>query len=79
MKKSCEAEPKPKNFKELMMSAYFWTPATSVIIGGILGYLYYHFEGCTSGTCAITSSPYLSIVFGSLLGLSFANRPCRTC
>jgi len=79
MAKNCEVETKPKTFKELMGSAYFWTPVTSMIIGGILGYLYYHFVGCVSGTCAITSSPYLSIIFGSLLGLSFASRPCRSC
>lgn len=79
MNKSCEAEPKPKTFRELMMSAYFWKPATAMIIGGILGYLYYHFVGCTSGTCSITSNPYLSIIAGSFLGLAFVNRPCKSC
>ncbi len=42
------------------------------IIGGVLGaiggYLYYHFIGCTTGTCPITSSPYLSILFGAIIG-----------
>ena len=27
------------------------------IIGAIGGYAYYHFIGCASGTCAITSKP----------------------
>jgi hypothetical protein len=79
MEKSCEVEPRPKTFKALIVSDYFWTPARAMIIGGILGYLYYHFEGCSTGTCAITSSPYLSIIFGSLFGLAFVNRPCKTC
>jgi hypothetical protein len=79
MAKNCEVEPKPKTFRELIMSAYFWTPARAMIIGGILGYLYYHFEGCNSGSCAITGNPYLSIIFGSLFGLAFMNRPCRSC
>jgi len=79
MAKNCEVEPKPKTFKELIMSAYFWTPATAIIIGGILGYLYYHFVGCTSGTCAITSNPYLSIISGGFFGLAFATRPCKSC
>lgn len=39
-----------------------------VIIGGIAGYLYYHFVGCLSGTCAITSKPINSSLYGSLMG-----------
>lgn len=39
-----------------------------VIIGGIAGYLYYHFVGCLSGTCAITSKPLNSTLYGSLMG-----------
>jgi hypothetical protein len=32
------------------------------------GYLYYYFIGCQSGTCPITSNPYISILYGGLLG-----------
>jgi hypothetical protein len=39
-----------------------------IIIGGIAGYLYYHFVGCASGSCAITSKPVNSTLYGSLLG-----------
>ena len=28
-----------------------------VLIGGIGGFVYYHFIGCASGTCPITSNP----------------------
>ncbi len=38
------------------------------IIGAIGGYLYYHFVGCTSGTCAITSKPINSTLYGALMG-----------
>jgi glycerol uptake facilitator-like aquaporin len=38
------------------------------IIGGIAGYLYYHFVGCASGSCAITSKPVNSTLYGGLLG-----------
>jgi hypothetical protein len=79
MDRDCKIESKPRTFRELMMSAYFWTPATAVISGGILGYLYYHFVGCTSGSCAITNDPFLSIITGGFLGLAFVNRPCKTC
>ncbi len=41
------------------------------IIGVILGigggYLYYHFYGCTNG-CPINSNPFLSMIWGGLLG-----------
>lgn len=43
-----------------------------VLAGGILGYAYYYFIGCNSGSCAITSSPYVSTLYGSFLGLIFA-------
>jgi hypothetical protein len=38
------------------------------IIGVIGGYLYYHFVGCNSGTCAITSKPVNSTLYGALMG-----------
>jgi hypothetical protein len=39
-----------------------------VVLGAIAGYLYYAFVGCASGTCAITSSPIISTLYGSLIG-----------
>jgi phage shock protein E len=39
-----------------------------VVIGAIGGYLYYHFVGCNSGTCAITSKPVNSTLYGALMG-----------
>lgn len=39
-----------------------------IIIGAIGGYLYYYFVGCASGTCAITSNPVNSSVYGATLG-----------
>jgi len=39
-----------------------------VIIGAIAGYLYYFYVGCESGTCAITSKPLNSTLYGSLMG-----------
>ena len=37
-------------------------------IGATAGYLYWYFVGCSSGTCAITSSPINSSVYGALMG-----------
>jgi len=43
-----------------------------IILGGIIGYLYYHYIGCWSGHCPITSNPYISIIYGSFIGLVFS-------
>ena len=37
------------------------------VIGGILGYLYYKLIGCVSGTCAITSNPVNSTIYGAIM------------
>jgi C4-dicarboxylate transporter len=39
-----------------------------ILVGAIGGYAYYHFVGCASGTCAITSKPLNSIMYGAVLG-----------
>ena len=39
-----------------------------IIIGGGLGYAYYYFIGCNSGTCAIQSNPYITTFYGSIFG-----------
>ena len=39
-----------------------------IVLGGILGYAYYHFIGCNTGTCAITSKPINSSVYGMVMG-----------
>ena len=39
-----------------------------VVVGGLLGYGVYRFIGCSSGTCPITSNPWLSTIFGMTLG-----------
>ncbi|RNI32115.1 hypothetical protein EFY79_20715 [Hanamia caeni] len=44
-----------------------------IFAGAIGGYLYYHFIGCNSGTCAITSRPLNSTLYGALLGGIFLN------
>ena len=39
-----------------------------IAIGAIAGYLYYFYIGCVSGTCAITSKPLNSTLYGALMG-----------
>ncbi len=38
------------------------------VLGAVAGYTYWNFIGCTSGTCAITSKPVNSTLYGALLG-----------
>lgn len=44
-----------------------------IIAGAVGGYLYYHFIGCESGTCAITSKPLNSTLYGAMMGGLFGN------
>ena len=39
-----------------------------IIAGGVAGYLYFHFVGCISGTCIITSKPLNSTIYGAIMG-----------
>ena len=39
-----------------------------IAVGAIGGYAYYHFVGCASGTCPITSNPYITVAYGALMG-----------
>lgn len=39
-----------------------------IIVGGVAGFLFYKFIGCTSGACPITRNPYLSTIYGMALG-----------
>jgi hypothetical protein len=79
MNEKCDNTPRPKTFRELIRSKWFWKPASAAIVGGILGYSYYYFEGCASGTCGISSSPIMSTIFGGVMGLFIISRPCSSC
>ncbi len=39
-----------------------------VVIGGVLGFGYYKLVGCATGTCPLTSNPWISTLFGMLVG-----------
>jgi hypothetical protein len=44
-----------------------------VLAGGVVGFLYYRFIGCRSGTCIISGNPYISTVYWAVLGGIVAN------
>jgi len=45
-----------------------WLTLAGIVAGAIAGYLYWQFVGCASGTCAITSSPVNSTLYGAVMG-----------
>ncbi len=47
---------------------YFTVLSAFVILGIFGGYGYYALIGCSTGSCAITSNPYMSMVWGGLIG-----------
>jgi len=46
--------------------------AAGAAAGGVLGYLWHRLVGCSTGSCPIVRNPYLSVVWGALLGFSFS-------
>lgn len=50
-----------------MLKKYLLT-IIGILIGALGGYVYYHFVGCTSGTCTITSKPLNSTLYGAVMG-----------
>lgn len=49
------------------MKKFKWT-LIGIGVGMLGGYAYYHFVGCSSGTCPITSSPIISTLYGGMMG-----------
>lgn len=44
-----------------------------IVAGAAIGFAYWYVIGCNSGTCAITSSPINSSIYGALMGLLLVN------
>lgn len=42
--------------------------AIGIIAGAVAGYLYYHFIGCQTGACPLTSQPVPTTLYGAFTG-----------
>lgn len=51
-----------------MIKKQYIITGIGVVVGLIAGYIYYLQIGCASGTCAITSKPVNSTLYGGLMG-----------
>ena len=61
-------ENKNRTFKERFFAILPLPALIGLIAGAVGGWIYYTEIGCNSGTCAITSNPYMSIIWGALMG-----------
>ncbi|MFA6060133.1 MAG: DUF6132 family protein [Taibaiella sp.] len=45
-----------------------WLSMAGMVAGALAGYFYWKFVGCSSGSCAITSRPLNSSIYGAVMG-----------
>jgi hypothetical protein len=43
------------------------------VIGGGLGFAWYRLVGCSSGACPLTSNPFISTMYGMVVGALIAS------
>jgi len=72
MENEYNIKPKLKSLNEFIKSWSFWKPVIAILVGGLAGLTYYYFIGIESGQ----GSPYMSVIWGGLLGLFVVNSPC---
>jgi hypothetical protein len=50
-----------------------WLKRTLFVLAGAgAGFAYYYYIGCVTGTCPITSNPYISTAYGAAIGALLA-------
>jgi len=76
MENNGEVKEKQGAIKSFFRSWNFWRPFLGIVIGGMAGFLYFYFVGCKSGSCAITSNPYMSVLWGGFMGFFLISSPC---
>lgn len=57
-----------RSFKAKFFALIPMVSLIGIVVGAIGGYIYYVEIGCTSGTCPLTSNPYMSILWGGVMG-----------
>ena len=60
-----------KTFQELkrkLLRKNILLAISGIVIGTAGGFMYFYFIGCRTGSCPITSSPWLSMLWGATVG-----------
>ena len=57
-----------KTFLQKIKALFPLLSIIGLLLGALGGYIYYLKVGCVDGTCAITSSPWRSTLYGALMG-----------
>jgi hypothetical protein len=57
-----------RSFKDRFFSIIPLISLIGLVVGAIGGYVYYIEIGCNSGSCAITSNPFMSVIWGAVIG-----------
>jgi hypothetical protein len=57
-----------RGLKEIILNRNTLLAISGIIIGAAGGFMYYYFIGCRTGTCPITSSPWISTLWGAAVG-----------
>ncbi len=50
----------------------YYRKMIGIVLGAAGGYAYYHYVGCLSGHCPISSNPWISTTYGALMGYLIA-------
>ena len=59
---------KQTRMKHLLMIRHLMMWLGFILIGGSAGYIFYAQIGCELGTCAISSDPVNSVIWGGFMG-----------
>ncbi len=54
--------------KEFFIGSVRRKRITYSLLGALAGYGYYYFVGCSTGTCPISSNPWISTMYGASMG-----------
>jgi hypothetical protein len=54
--------------KEFFAGSFRRKRTTYSLLGALAGYAFYHFIGCSTGTCPISSNPWISTMYGAGMG-----------
>ena len=60
--------PYPEREKKRNWSKFAVRLGLGVLVGGVLGYVYYQVVGCPTGGCTLTAQPEITTGYGMILG-----------